>query len=831
MLKDYNSLIAQVEKPLRYINHELNAVHKKVTAGMIKFCFIYPDLYEIGISHLGLKILYSIINQSQGAVADRAYTPGVDFGSLLLQNKIPLHSIEHKLPLQNFDLLGFTLPSELTYTNILYTLDIAQIPLHAEDRGDEYPIILAGGMNAVNPQPLSLFFDAFFIGEAEEGIIIIKDICQKYPSKVERLKKISTLSFIYVPRYSGDKLIQALKYNNFAQSSQTHTPQLVPLLQGTHDRYTAEIMRGCTHGCRFCQAGMFYRPVRVKNPALVLDQLLSEVKNSGWDSVGLMSLSTNDYPWIKDLLSVLVGHLEGSGISLSLPSLRLDNIDKDLVSLINYLKKTGITLAPEAGSQRLRNIINKNLTEDEILLAIKFACQAGAKLIKLYFMIGLPFETEEDIEEIITLVEKVISLTNRKMQINISLSPFVPKPMTPFQWVKMGTEREVLEKAQRIKFAFQKYKFMKVTYHTIELAFLEAVLARGNLSVGYVIEKAYRKGAKFDGWREYFDYEQWREAAEEVNFNWQQALHGYTLNDPLPWDNINVGVSKEFLWHEYQKAEAITITANCRLGQCVECGVNCLASLHLDEFTHQGAESLTKTLTIPCFSSSVPDHQEGNSNDSSRYLYRIHFSKLNNLKYLSHLDFLRLIHRLLMISGLPILFSEGYSPHPRTAFCPPLASGIEGKNEFFEVWMSKKYENKRIMEQMNRMPMHDLSFHQVELMYENRMYASFYQPIAAFIYEELEMKINQDDLEFFPHKIIKYNEKDNYQIIKEKKGQKKIINLKDIIVDIKIGEELLITKKIQGASIYDILESIFGITREKAGAFQIIRRKIMTKLD
>ena len=766
-------------------------------------------------------------------MADRAYAPWIDLGDKMLKENIPLSAIESKKPLKEFDCLGFTLQTELIYTNILYMLELAQLPLRCDDRNQEHPIIIAGGINAINPHPLSLFIDAFVLGEAEEGILQINEIFLKETDKNMRLKLLSELSFVYVPRppfsphiHGKDRMgtvtNTALKYTSFPDSEETHYPQLVPLLEGTHNRYTAEIMRGCTRGCRFCQAGMFYRPTREKQPEIIIKQLLNDTHSSGWDSCGLMSLSSSDYSQIKPLLNELIHHLKDSGTSVSLPSLRIDSIDTNITELMNHLKKSGITLAPEAGTQRLRDIINKNLTEDEILDAVKCSFEADVKLIKLYFMIGLPFETDDDIEGIISLIEKIIDQTKRKMRINVSISPFVPKPMTPFQWAKMESENDLLGKALKIKHSFMKYKFVKINYHTIELSFLEAVLGRGDRDTGYVLEKAYQTGARFDSWREHFDYSLWQKAAEFVGYDWYKSVRGYDLDSELPWDNIDVGVTKEYLKSEYIKAEKGITTPDCRDGVCSRCGA-CREGIR------------------PFYVSSVEKHHShphiacgvGEMNDLvilEKVLYRIYFSKMSDLKYLSHLDFLRLIHRLLMLSGLPIVFSQGFNPHPKTSFCPPLSSGIEGENEFFDVWMSYLVSSETVLEKLSKLNIGDLNFHKVELLFESDKYKSSYIPISEFEIESIVVEflsIKKEEIDLKEKRLNSFLFGNDTIIQKEKKGVLKQINLNDIIQKIYFKDgKLFVVKKIQGASIFDILKKIFDIDRDQVGSLRIVRRHL-----
>jgi len=897
--------LSQIDKPLRYIDHEVNAVHKDFDTAKVRFCFIYPDVYEIGISHLGIKILYSIINKHEQYMADRAYTPWPDLADKLLAHKIPLSSIEAGKPLQTFDCLGFTLQTELTYTNILYTLDLAQIPLCAGDRKESDPIIIAGGINAVNPHTLSRFIDAFFIGEAEEGIVCIAEIFENVRDRAGRLRALAELPFMYVPVYSGSRTIYAQKYYGFPESEDTHFPQIVPMLEGTHNRYTAEIMRGCYRGCRFCQAGMFYRPVREKDPNIIIKQLLEDVQRSGWEEAGLLSLSSTDYSCIKPLLTYLTQALKGSSTSLAFPSLRVDTLDESMASLIQELQKSGVTLAPEAGTQRLRDIINKNLSEEEILDAVQTAYTAGAKLIKLYFMVGLPFETADDVQGIITLIEKIVTLTRKKMRINISISPFVPKPMTPFMWHGMESEAVILDKVLSIKHALFKYKHIKLNYHTIESSYLEVVLGRGDSDVGLLIETAYRHGAKFDGWREYFSYQIWQEAAAEIGYDWYKAIRGYGLDAILPWDNINIGVDKDFLLNEYEKASCVATTPDCR-ESCAGCGVNCREGIYAvrqfaisDSINGVPTSGVTDTINgvptsgvtdtingvptsgvtdtingvpttlvadginavptsgvadgingvptsgvtdaingIPTIAvtdgingvptSGVTDTINGVPtiavtdaiNGVPTMSYRVFFSKVNDLKYLSHLDFLRLIHRLLKLSGLPVAYSQGFNQHPRTSFCPPLSSGIEGLNEFFDVVMTRQCEPQVILDSLSKTQIRDLRFFSAVPHDRSVLPIKHYDTEVVSVVFDGSVDI-QLALEAF------YASGDTV-LLKEKKDGVRAVDLANVILGMVVnGNTLSITKKIAGASVFDILYKIFSISRENANALKIVRMEVI----
>jgi len=567
-------LLASVVKPARYINQELNSFNKEITKESVNFCLAFPDVYEVGFSHLGLKILYSILNKETDSVADRVYCPWPDFGKLLKEENLPLFGIESSIAIKNFDVVGFTLQSELTFTNILYMLESAQIPLNTKDRTESDPIILGGGPCAANPIPMSQFFDAFLIGDGEEAIIEIKDCLKqnKDKSRKDKLVELQKIEGMFIPSLQkiGTK-IKAQKFMDFDNVEKIHTNQIVPWVQPTHYRYVSEIMRGCSRGCRFCFAGYFYRPVRERDAQKLADNLVNEVSCYGWSEAALTSLSSSDYSCIKPLLQEIYNRIEKA--SLSLPSLRVDSIDDELTVLMNAMRQTGLTVAPEAGSQRLRNIINKNISEEEILSSVDIALKNGWQLIKFYFMIGLPWETDDDIQAIIDLIYKIIDLSGKRIQINITISPFVPKPFTPFQWAKMEDKDELIRKARWIKNSFTIHRFIKIKYHEVDSSLLECVIGRGDVKVGKLIFQAYKNGAFYDGWNEYFNFDHWQNAANDIGLNWEGYTKGISTESQLFWQDIDVGISHKFLKLEWQRAEKESTLTDCRDGICTGCGL------------------------------------------------------------------------------------------------------------------------------------------------------------------------------------------------------------------------------------------------------------------
>ena len=602
MKKITDHILYKVEKPSRYVGGELNQVVKKPNDVDIRFAFCFPDVYEVGMSHLGTRILYHTINQRKDTYCERVFAPWPDMEEQLRKNEIPLMTLETKDPLTAFDILGFTLQYEMSYTNILNMLDMAGITYRASERGEEEPIIMAGGPCAYNPEPLYDIVDFFEIGEGEEVMNEVLDVYKKYKGKGKKkefLREIAKIQGVYVPSlyevsYNEDGTIKEFKpkyedvpakvkkriVNNFDKVD-FPLDMIVPYSEIVHDRVVLETSRGCTNGCRFCQAGMIYRPVREKTTNTLLDQADKMIKATGYQEVSLASLSICDYSDIQNLVSTLILEHGKKNVGVALPSIRVDAFSVDLIKEIQKVRKTGLTFAPEAGSQRMRDIINKGLTEERILEATKNAFESGWSTIKLYFILGLPYEELEDAAGIGELAEKMAAVyydihkdkRAKGLKINVSTSILVPKPFTPFQWAPMARPDEVWQKIDAVKGAI-KTRAIHYNYHEQKTSFMEAVFARGDRRTCELLIKAFEKGAKFDGWSEYFNYELWTEAMKECNID--EDFYVYrdrSYDEILPWDFIDIGVNRRYLEVENEKAKRAELTQNCRKG-CTGCGIN-----------------------------------------------------------------------------------------------------------------------------------------------------------------------------------------------------------------------------------------------------------------
>lgn len=600
-----DEILLSIQQPARYIGGEVNTVNKDPKKVDIRFAMCFPDVYEIGMSHLGMQILYDMFNRREDIYCERVYSPWTDLDKIMREKKIPLFALESQDPVRDFNFFGITLQYEMSYTNILQVLDLAQIPLHAADRTESDPIVIGGGPCAYNPEPLADFFDMFYIGEGETVYFELMDRYKENKkqgrSRREFLEQAAEIEGIYVPafydvEYHEDGTIKSFRPNN-SHAKETITKQLVvnmddayyietpvvPFIKATQDRVVLEIQRGCIRGCRFCQAGNVYRPLREHSLEYLKDYAYKMLKSTGHEEISLSSLSSSDYTYLEGLVNFLIDEFKGQGVNISLPSLRIDAFSLDVMSKVQDVKKSSLTFAPEAGSQRLRDVINKGLTEEVILQGANDAFHGGWNRVKLYFMLGLPTETKEDMEGIAELSEKVAEIyyeipkeqRNGKVNVVASSSFFVPKPFTPFQWARMCTKEEFIERAYIVKDKFRQMKnqkSLKYNYHEADLTVLEGVLARGDRKTGALIEEAYKNGAIYDSWSEYFDNRIWMKAFETCGLSVDfYTTRERSLDEVFPWDFIDAGVSKDFLKREWLNAIDEKLTPNCRQ-RCSACG-------------------------------------------------------------------------------------------------------------------------------------------------------------------------------------------------------------------------------------------------------------------
>jgi len=547
-------ILPNVMKPARYIGNELNSIHKDWNKASLKIALAYPDTYEIGMSNLGIQILYHILNQQEDVLAERIFAPWPDMESLLVNQPVSLFSLESWKPLREFDLIGFSLGHELTYTNIITMLKLGGIPVRSEERKENHPLIMGGGPCVFNPEPIADFFDFLVIGEAEEILLDIVNTLRntRRETRDSRLRMLSEIPGIHVPSLKNQAIKQYI--SNFNESAYPTKP-IIPFIEAIHDRAVLEIMRGCKWGCKFCQAGWTYRPVREKKMGKLIQIAEDLVKHTGYEELSLISLSSSDYSQIEELAKTLAKKYEGKRVNLSLPSMRTNTFTIKLAKEISRVRPSGVTLAPEAGTQRLRNLIGKNMTEEHIFEGIKAAFAEGIESIKLYFMLGLPTETEEDLTGICELSKRILAIGKthtKRARVTVNLATFIPKPHTPFQWERQISVEATLEKQRFIKGRL-KIKGIDVKWHQAEASFLEGVFSRGDRKLSKVIEKAWELGARLDAWSEHFKFDLWQKAFAECGINPNEYLRKREIEEPLPWDYIQTGISKEHLFNAANK--------------------------------------------------------------------------------------------------------------------------------------------------------------------------------------------------------------------------------------------------------------------------------------
>ena len=721
--QNYQEIMGLVHSPSRYAGNEINAVKKDRDQVDLTFALVFPDLYEIGTSHFGLQILYTILNRQEKIAAERFFAPAPDMEARQREQRIPCLSMESRQPLGTFDIIGVSLLYELNFTNILTLFSLSGIPFYSGQRDDTFPLVIGGGPCAFNPEPLADIFDAFVIGDGEDAVLEISQAVMAFKKegdgrKYSLLRELSKIEGVYVPAFFNAEFdengIQILTpvFDDYTRVKRVFLPELtrdnfpaspiVPFGKPVHDRLRLEIARGCTRGCRFCQAGMIYRPVRER----ALDDLLEITENSlqitGYSEISLLSLSTGDYSNLPELMSRLMGLNPGHCTAISLPSVRAEKLTPELMNIIKQARKTGFTIAPEAGSQRLRNVINKNLTEESIRSTVENALALGWKTIKLYFMLGLPFETQADLEAICTLsTDLAQSYAKGHKNINVSTTSFIPKPHTPFQRISQISLDRAKENLSYLK-THLTHKKVKLKWQDPQMSILEGVWARGDRRLSGLLVTAWEKGCRLDGWSDYFDYSKWETAFEQTGTDPDFYTTRQRSDDEvLPWDHIDSGVLPAFLKKEYKRAEKEAVTPDCRDNDCTGCGV---CDFKRVRPVLNDTVSVSGSLDKPADSKS--DRSENKKTDKrlpddAFKKFEISFSKLGEARFLGHLELATIVRRAIRRTGLIPKYSRGFNPSMRLSFANALPVGMESEQETLFIYLEKGTVPGTIVDRLN----------------------------------------------------------------------------------------------------------------------------------
>ncbi len=817
-----------VKQPARYTGSEINSIKKNYADISASVLLAFPDLYEIGTSHLGIQILYNILNKKEEIAAERVFAPDIDMAKFLRQKKLLLSSLETGRFLKDFDIIGFSLLYELNYTNVLLMLDLAGIPFFARERKNIFPLIIGGGPCASNPEPIADFFDAFAIGDGEETILAMTDTLIRFKKEGGKDKKSllyewSKIEGVYIPsffkadykdgfckltpEYSHHKRIKRAVISDFDNAVFPEAP-IIPYGKPIHDRLKIEVARGCGAGCRFCSAGMIYRPVREKSLKTISELSAKSAASTGYEELSLLSLSIGDYGCLNSLIQQTVNFFAPQKVAVSLPSMRAGSLTPEMMNLIKKIRKTGFTIAPEAGSQRLRNVINKNINYEQIENTVLNAFGLGWQLIKLYFMIGLPTETDEDIFELIKLVKRIKAVLKEKKynrgNINVSVSNFVPKAHTPFQWEPQLSISEVKRRLNIIKENLN-IRGVRVKWHDPQAGVLEGLFSRGDRRLSRLLVSAYKNGCIFDGWSEYFDFTLWKKALEQTGIEPDSYIYRQLkTEDPLYWDHIDTRVDKKFLIKELNNAFAQKTTPSCKDHKCSECGVCDFEKIAPEIFT-DCAEDLKEKKTAD--KSAKPVYEK----------YSLLFSKKDNAKFFGHLEMAKIFLRALKRGKIPLKFSSGFHPMPKVSFEDSLPLGMESEAETMNITVLDKIAPQEIIENLNK-----------EL------------PIGLFVYDfkEYKQSVRADEEiyevilkeEIFEELILLNFQKLDSLIIKKTnhKGKYKEIDLKKVIKEINLKKDnqlRLVLSAYSGARPSLILKEMFGLSEDIIKLAKIIKKR------
>jgi radical SAM family uncharacterized protein/radical SAM-linked protein len=828
-----DDLLSLVEKPSRYLGTEINAIKKDPSRVKLRFALAFPDLYEIGTSHFGMQILYHLLNANPEIAAERVFAPGLDMEALLRKSDRSIFSLESRAALDRFDIIGFSLLYELNFTNVLTILDLAKIPFLAAERDISHPFVIAGGPCTSNPEPMAEFFDAMVLGDGENVIMqMAAEWLQWKQSEPDRKESLlhgwSRIEGVYIPSLFDPQYdahgFQTLvpRSSNYSRIRRAIVSDLdrmpfpekpvIPFGKPIHDRLRLEVSRGCTRGCRFCQAGMIYRPVRERSPEQLMSLAADSIDTTGYEDISLLSLSTGDYGCLAPLIERLMTRFGSDNVAVSLPSLRAGTLTPELMALIKQVRKTGFTIAPEAGSQRLRDVINKNISENDIIDTVKDAFQLGWQVIKLYFMIGLPTETDDDLHALIGLVKKlkkIKGLNQKRNKINVSVATFIPKSHTPFQWAPQISLEASISKIQRIHDQLR-IPGVQFKWQDPRVSQLEGLWARGDRRLSRLLVAAYNKGCKFDGWSDRFNFELWQEAIEETGIDPQFfTTRKREVSEPLPWDFIDNRVDRSFLEQEWVDALDLKLTEDCRHGSCHQCG-----SCDFNEIEPR---------TYPAFENDpLPACEVSDGADLDFQRLCVYYSKQDQARYFGHLEMVNIVTRALRRAKIPVKYSQGFHPKPKISFGDPLPIGIESDQERFVMSVPGALDPDTVTRLLNQHLPDGLAVDSSQFLTTGS------KPLET---RSSAYRVTLRDGDFQEENLISFQNSSEVIISRSnRKGKLKKINLKDMVLDIELqnAKQLKLTLAAdRGNTIRpaQILGPVFNLSENQIKQARVVKLK------
>ena len=844
---DIGRLLAHVEKPSRYVGNEFNVFKKDWETAALRIALVFPDLYEIGMSHHGLQILYSLINTQVDLLADRVYAPDRDLEELLQEGGEPIFAVESRRSLADFDMIGITLPYELCYTNILTILALGNIPFRSADRSESHPFVIGGGSGSSNPEPVADFFDAVLLGDGEEAVLeiagVLKIAKQSGCTRQRTLEKLAGIPGVYIPSFfepaysrngellavnSLQKDYEKVQRRILPDLQTSHTPEkpLVPLVRIIHDRLGIEVARGCTRGCRFCQAGIIYRPVRERTADKVVALAEKGMAAGGFEELALLSLSTGDYSCLSPALGQLMDRFVKDYVSVSMPSMRVGTLTPEIMQQIKRVRKTGFTLAPEAGTDRLRNVINKGITEADLLRTCRDANTLGWKLLKFYFMLGLPTETLDDVRAIAELVGRAAqAFGNRNLRINVSVATFVPKPHTPFQWEPQISIDDAFARIELLKKCLPRGNY-KLKWHDPRQSFLEGVMSRGDRQLARVIVNAWQRGARLDAWTEHFELRIWQDAAAAANIDLGRYLRRRNFSEVLPWNHLDTGVDEEFLRAELSKSWEGDYTPDCRVHGCQKCGVCDFKEIRpVVQCTKRSPDESagSEGLAVPG-EASLPELSQIQGglaaqepeNTALHHWYRLFYAKQGDIRFLSHLEVIQVFFLAFRRAGVKLHYSQGFNPVPKASFSPALPVGTASLAEYLDVDLKEAITDEILfLQRMNRQMPSGFTIQSVTKVPDKKK-GTPGKNITCY-----EINLGQDLSGADREKLQRFMASDSFTVTKRRKGKERTVDIRQQVGSLEVLEKaslkMVLHSPVEKASSkpVEILTAVFDLTEEQ----------------